>query len=113
MTVFFFGVGGGGGVEANLQRWVGQVQANPGEQPLRGAFDQGPFRIHYIEIGGTILPSNMGTGPTTPQPDQRLIGAVVEGPGGPWFFKATGPEATMNAERDNFKKMLRELKPEV
>ena len=113
LTVFFFGVGGGGGVEANLQRWAGQVQANEGEEPFRDTFDAGPLKVHYMEIGGTILPSRMGTGPTTAQPGQRLMGAVVGGPGGPWFFKATGPEATMDSQREAFKKMLRELKPEA
>lgn len=113
LTVFFFGVGGGGGVEANLQRWAGQVQAEAGAQPVRETFDTGSFKVHYLETAGTILPSQMGTGPTSPQPGQRLMGAVVEGPGGPWFFKATGPEATMDAQRDAFKKMLRELKPEA
>ncbi len=110
LTIFFFGVGGGGGIEANLQRWAGQVQINDGEEPFRDTFDAGPFKVHYMELGGTILPSRMGTGPTTAQPNQRLMGAVVEGPGGPWFFKATGPEATMDSQRAAFKKMLRELK---
>jgi hypothetical protein len=53
----------------------------------------------------------MGSGPTTPQPDSRLIGAVVEGPGGPWFFKATGPSQTLADQRQGFRDMLMALHP--
>ena len=73
-------------------------------------FDVNGFRVTWIDVSGTLLPSNMGTGPATEQPNSRLFGAVVEGPGGPWFFKATGPEATLAAERENFLKMLRSVR---
>jgi hypothetical protein len=38
--------------------------------------------------------------------NQRLLGAIVETPQGAWFFKATGPDATMQAQRGNFKALL-------
>ena len=40
------------------------------------------------------------------QPGSRLLGAVVEGEGGPWFFKATGPDATLAPQRLPFRGML-------
>ncbi len=110
LAVFFFGPGGGGGVEANIQRWVDQMAPAPGSNPQPETFDVNGFRVTWIDVSGTLLPSNMGTGPATEQPNSRLYGAVVEGPGGPWFFKATGPEATMSAERENFLKMLRSVR---
>lgn len=110
LTVFYFGPGGGGGVEANVQRWVGQMEVDPGTQPAQETFDANGYRVTVIDVKGTLLPSTMGTGPEAPQPDSRLIGAVVEGPGGPWFFKATGPEATLAAERDAFLTMLRSVR---
>jgi hypothetical protein len=110
LTVFYFGPGGGGGVEANIERWIGQMEVAPGTQPARETFDANGYRITVVDVEGTLLPSTMGTGPTTPQPDSRLLGAVVEGPGGPWFFKATGPEATLAAERDAFLSMLRSVR---
>jgi hypothetical protein len=39
-----------------------------------------------------------------------LLGAVAEGPDSNWFFKLTGPEATVRAERAAFEGMLRTLK---
>lgn len=111
LTVFFFGVGVGGGLEGNLARWVGQVEPDPGSPPTRNAFTNGPFQVTWIEVRGTLKPSTMGTGPTTPQPGSALLGAVIEGPGGPWYFKATGPATTLDAERDAFLAMLRSVRP--
>ncbi|HYO11807.1 MAG TPA: hypothetical protein VE685_01260 [Thermoanaerobaculia bacterium] len=110
LTVFYFGPGGGGGVEANIERWIGQMEVAAGTQPAQETFDANGYRVTVIDVKGTLLPSTMGTGPETPQPDSRLLGAVVEGPGGPWFFKATGPEATLAAERDAFLSMLRSVR---
>lgn len=107
LTVFYFGAGGGGGVDANLERWAAQMETAAGSEPRRESFRSGDLTVTWIDIEGTLLPSTMGTGPTEPQPDSRLLGAVVEGPGGPWFFKATGPQATLADARDDFLEMLR------
>ncbi|HEX4956427.1 MAG TPA: hypothetical protein VF017_23825 [Thermoanaerobaculia bacterium] len=108
LAVFFFGPGGGGGLEANLERWVGQVE-NPGT-PVRETFEVNGLRVTWIDVAGTIKPSQMGQGPTTAQPGSRLYGAVVEGPGGPWFFKATGPDATLAGERESFLALIRSVR---
>lgn len=110
LVVFYFGPGGGGGVQDNIQRWVDQMDPTPGSNPQPETFDANGFRVTWIDVTGTLKPSTMGTGPATEQPGSRLYGAVVEGPGGPWFFKATGPEATLAAERDNFLQMLRSVR---
>ncbi len=106
LAVFFFGPGGGGGTEANIQRWIGQMEVEEGTEPTRDRFRSGPMTITTVEVDGTILPSGMGMGPTEPQPGSRLHGAVVEGPGGPWFFKLTGPAETLDAQRDAMLGML-------
>lgn len=105
LVLFHFGVGGGGGVDANIDRWIGQMEVEG--EPERGSFDANGLRVTWVDVGGTLLPSGMGMGPTEPQPGSRLLGAVVEGPGGPWFFKATGPDETLAAAREDFLGMLR------
>lgn len=107
LVVFWFGEGGGGGVEDNLQRWIGQMEVAPGTEPRREKLEVDGLAVTWVDVSGTLLPSNMGTGPATPQPGSRLFGAVIEGPGGPWFFKATGPEATLAAEREAFVALLK------
>lgn len=110
LVVFYFGPGGGGGVQDNIQRWIDQMEPEAGSNPQPETFDANGFRVTWIDVSGTLKPSMMGTGPSTPQPNSRLLGAVVEGPGGPWFFKATGPQATLTAERENFLQMLRSVR---
>jgi hypothetical protein len=111
LTVFFFGQGGGGGVDANLQRWAGQIVAEAGTEPVRNGFDVGEYSVSTIAVEGTLQPSRMGGGPTEAIPGSKLIGAVVEGPGGPWFFKITGPAATVTAAEPAFDAMLRSVRP--
>ncbi|MEO7794129.1 MAG: hypothetical protein ABIV06_05090 [Thermoanaerobaculia bacterium] len=110
LAVFHFGAGQGGGVESNFDRWLGQIEAAKGAKPERGELTVGGFKISWIDARGTLLPSTMGSGPTTPQPGFRLIGAVVEGEGGPLFFKLTGPDATLGAEREAFFGLLRSVR---
>ena len=111
LTAFFFGEGGGGDVDANLQRWAGQIVAEAGTTPVRNAFDVGGYSVSTIAVEGTLQPSRMGGGPTEAAPDSKLIGAVVEGPDGPWFFKITGPAATVTAAEPAFDAMLRSVRP--
>ncbi len=108
-AVFFFGPGGGGGVEDNIQRWVGQMETS--DQPQPEVFESDGLKVTWVEVGGTLKASQMGMGPSTDQANARLFGAVVEGPGGPWFFKATGPDATLAAQREAFVAMLKSVRP--
>ena len=107
MAVFHFGAGQGGDVEANLQRWIGQVEADAGAEPQRETFENSGLRITWVDVRGTLKPGQMGMGPATAQPNSRLLGAVVEGDGGPWFFKVTGADATLAPQREAFVAMLR------
>ncbi len=104
LGVFFFGAGQGGSAEANIERWTGQMSG--GGKPRQGSLTAHGLKVTWVDVGGTMKPSGMGMGPSTEQANYRLLGAVVEGPGGPWFFKATGPEATLGPQRDAFLKML-------
>ncbi len=108
LAVFYFGPGGGGSVEANIERWVGQMETS--DPPRPETFEANGYRITWIDVQGTLKPSSMGMGPATEQPGSRLLGAVVEGPGGPWFFKATGPDATLGPGREAFVAMLKSVR---
>jgi hypothetical protein len=78
------------------------MELAPGAEPRPETFEANNYRITWVDVKGTLLPSTMGMGPSTPMPDARLLGAVVEGPGGPWFFKVTGPDSTLAPQRDAF-----------
>ena len=111
LVVYFFGTGKGGDIESNLQRWMNQVIPAADSSPHRETFDSNGLRVTWVDVAGTIKPGDMGMGPTTAQPNSRLIGAVIEGERGPWFVKLTGPEATVTAQRDAFLGLLHSATP--
>jgi hypothetical protein len=108
LAVFYFGPGGGGTVDANIERWINQMES--ADHPSPETFEANGYRVTWVDVHGTLKASSMGMGPSSEQPDSRLFGAVVEGPGGPWFFKATGPNATMEPARDAFVAMLKSVR---
>lgn len=107
LGVFYFGPGQGGSADANIARWSDQIS---GGKPEEGSFTANGLKVTWVDARGTLKPSSMGMGPSTEQPNSRLLGAVVEGPGGPWFFKATGPDATLGPQRDAFMAMLHKVR---
>ena len=107
-AVFFFGPGGGGPVDANIDRWVGQMEG--ASKPTPETFETNGYKVTWVDVKGTLKASQMGMGPSSPVANARLYGAVVEGPGGPWFFKATGPDATLAPQRDAFVAMLKSVR---
>jgi len=108
LAVFFFGPGGGGPVDANIERWVGQMDG--AAKPTPETFETNGYKITWVDVKGTLKPSGMGMGPSTPISNARLYGAVVEGPGGPWFFKAQGPDSTLGPQRDAFVALLKSVR---
>lgn len=107
-VVNYFGPGQGGGVDANIERWRGQVLGADGK-PAVAKIDKRTGRgvpITVIDTAGTY--TGMG-GPMMagkPVPGYRLIGAIVEGPDGSVFFKLTGPAKTIAAQQKNFEQLL-------
>ena len=114
-VVNFFGPGQGGGVEANIERWKGQVQG-PDGKPAPAKVDKRAVRgvpITIIDASGSY--TGMG-GPmaaaSTPAAGYRLLGAIVEGPGGNVFFKLTGPAKTIAAQQKSFDQLLASIQPD-
>lgn len=104
--VFYFGEGQGGGVDANIDRWVGQFEG--GKAPVRKKERLGGFEVTLVEVEGTFASSMGGPmGPKTPKVGFKLLGAIVEGPKGNVFFKLTGPARTVEASRARFLEMLK------
>ena len=107
-VVYYFGAGQGGDVKANLDRWASQFRGG-GAAPKFSETAAGGLRISRAEARGTYTPSpmSMGGGPDPePKPDYMLLGAIVPGPDANWFFKCTGPQKTMEANRGRFDALL-------
>lgn len=114
-VVFYFGPGQGGDPIANAQRWAGQFKqpdGKPPEQVLKTSTTKvGDIDVLQVEVTGTYTGGMTTTmAPAEDKPGYMLLGAVAEGPDSNWFFKLTGPEATVRAQREAFEGMLRTLK---
>lgn len=102
LAVFFFGSGQGGDVQANLQRWYGQIEqpdgkpsaqvAKTGERTVNGV------KVTTVAVDGTYLASTRPMSQEkTKKPGFRLLGAIAEAPEGAVFFKLTAPKKTAEA----------------
>ncbi len=111
LVLFHFGAGQGGSVQDNIDRWLGQLQ-QPDKSPTKDKATTvirpvKSLKVTSVDASGDYL----GMGEKTAKPGWRLLGAVIEGPGGPWFFKAIGPQATITAAKDGFGKLLESVEP--
>jgi hypothetical protein len=100
LVLYFFG-GSGGSVEANIQRWIGQMQQPDGRPSAQVARRStrvvNGLDVTLLDISGTYV-AEMRPGSTerNNKPGYYMRAAVVTTPGGPYFVKAVGPERTMS-----------------
>jgi len=102
VVFFYFGPGGAGGVQANVDRWIGQFKKlDDKEITTREA---GGTNITYVEAQGTFM-VGPPFGQKVPKEGYGLLGAIIEAKGGAIFIKMTGPEKTVNKSKGEFVKM--------
>ena len=100
----------GGTTEANIQRWLGQF--DDAGQETRTVRTVHGFKITIVEVSGTFLGGSMTPdAPNVPHRGWALLGAIVETPDSPYFFKLTGDAATVRAARASFDALLGSITP--
>ena len=113
VILYFFG-GQSGSVDANIDRWIGQMQEPDGKalknRATRGATEVNGLKVSTVDVTGTFV-AEMRPGATEHfnKPGFRLRAAVVETPRGPYYIKMTGPAKTVAAADGDFKKLLASL----
>lgn len=114
LVVYYFGPGGAGGVQANLDRWYGQFQQPDGKPSKEVA------KVHNSEVAGMPVTSVDVSGryvaamtPGAPgahdKPGFRMLAAIVEAPDGAYYFKLVGPEKTVAAHAEAFAAMVADI----
>jgi hypothetical protein len=108
-VVYFFGAQQGGSVQANLDRWKGQMLA-PGGKPSDPKIAQRTIHgltMTTIDVSGdyTGMGGPMATSKSV-QKNYRLLGAIFEGPDGNVFIKFTGPAKIVTANQSAFEQLL-------
>jgi hypothetical protein len=99
LIVYYFG-GSGGSVDANMQRWLSQMQ-QPDGQPSNAAAKKETRKVNgltvsLVDVSGTYT-AEMSPGSSAHHNKSRfrMRAGVVETATGPYFIKLTGPEPTV------------------
>jgi len=114
LVVYYFG-GSGGTVEANIERWLGQMQ-QPGGKPSsavakREVRNINGLKVTLVDVSGTYVAElTPGAAQRHNGPNFRLRAAVIETPNGPYFIKLTGPSRTVAAAEKAFERFLGSMK---
>lgn len=106
MTVFHF-PGMGGGIDANVTRWLGQFTQPDGRSTLSvarvGTQMAGALRVTTVDVTGHFEGGTMGGGNGD---DYRMLAAIAEAPRGPVFFKLVGPRSVVDASEAGFRELV-------
>jgi hypothetical protein len=114
LVVYYFG-GSGGTVEANIERWLGQMQQPDGKASSAVAQRQkrtvNGLAVTLVDVSGTyIAEMTPGAKERHNSPNFRLRAAVIETANGPYFIKLTGPAPTIAAHDKSFEQFLSSVK---
>jgi hypothetical protein len=114
-VVFYFGPGQGGDPAGNAQRWAAQFHqpdGRPPEQVVKTVtLDVNGMQVLRVEITGTYVTGGaMGGVASGEKPAYMLLGAVAQGADANWFFKLTGPEATVRAQLAAFDRLIQSMR---
>jgi hypothetical protein len=111
LIVYYFG-GSGGSVEANLDRWLGQMEQPDGRASKAVAktssLEAKGLKITVLDVSGRYVAEMT---PGSPQrhnkPGFRMKAAVIETAKGPYFVKLTGPAKTVERWNTGFDAFLK------
>jgi len=107
--------GGGGDAASNVNRWKTQF-TRPDGGPVELANERtsvrGSLTVTTVDIVGTNIASvTPGSPERYHKPDSRLLGAIVEGAGDPFFFKVVGPAKTLDVWEPAFRSFADSIAP--
>ena len=115
LAVFFFGANMGGNVQANIDRWIGQMAQPDGklskDVARTSTLEANGLKITLVDVAGTYV-AEVSPGATEHynKPGFRLRAAVVQTSDGPYFVKLTGPARTVSHWDASFMAFLKSLR---
>ncbi|MDQ3035785.1 MAG: hypothetical protein M3Y87_25505 [Myxococcota bacterium] len=115
LTVFYFGRDQGGGVDENIDRWVGQFEQPDGRASRDAAqierIEVQGMPVTTVEVSGAFAGMRGMGGGGEARPGYRMLGAIAEGPEGMVFFKLTGPAEAVDSAETAFRGLVQSLHP--
>lgn len=117
LVVYYFGPSGGGGVQANMDRWIGQM-TQPDGRPSKdvaktSTMTVNGLKVSDIDVSGTYTAEmSPGASEHFNSPGWRLRAAVVETSGGVYYVKLIGAAKTVAKWDAAYAAFLKSLKYE-
>jgi hypothetical protein len=112
LAVFVF-EGGGGGVDANIDRWAKMFRDKDGNPPtpevtkVKGK----NCDVTRVELAGHYFPPSFPGRPAQPdKPSSRLLGAIVMSGDTGYFLRLVGPDKTVTSIKPGFDTLLTTIK---
>jgi hypothetical protein len=95
----------------NAHRWAGMFKQPDGRDSIEvlttKQIDVGGIPVLLVEVTGTY--ANLMVNDVE-MPGYMLLGAIAQGPDANWFFKFTGPEATIRVQRAAFDEIVQSIR---
>jgi len=111
LAVFYFGPQGAGDANVTFERWAGAFDEAARSKAKQSTRKAAGMDVRFFEVVGTFDASKamapmMGADAGGPSKEMTLVGAILNAPDGPYYYKLSGPKATIAAARPGFDKML-------
>lgn len=107
LVLYYFGQGQGGGTQANIDRWINQMQQPDGSSSSSKAKSESltvnGLKVTTVDVSGTYSAEmTPGSGSFSNNANYRMRAAVIETPKGSYFVKLVGPTKTISRWDDAF-----------
>jgi hypothetical protein len=105
LVLYYFGQGQGGSAQANIDRWLNQMQQPDGSPSKEKAkietLTVNSMPVTTVDVlgkynGGMASPGAMPSATPADMSNYRLRAAIIETPKGSYFVKLTGPQKTVS-----------------
>ena len=112
LVLYYFGANQGGTAEANIDRWISQIQQTDGSSSKDKAKTESltvnGLKITTVDVAGRYTAEMApGSGKFYDNANYRLRAAVIETPKGNYFVKLVGPAKTVGRWEQSFTDYLK------
>ena len=112
LVLYYFGPSQGGPPQANIDRWIAQIQQADGsvskDKAKTDTMTVNSLNITTVDVTGTYTAEMApGSGTTHNDANYRLRAAVIETPKGNYFLKLVGPAKTVGRWEQSYMDYLK------
>jgi hypothetical protein len=111
LVVYYFGPGQGGSTNANIERWIGQMQPPGGASSKDSAATEtqtvNGLKVTLLDVSGTYTGGDMAGSSGQAKPNFRMRAAVIDTPKGAYFIKLVGPKKTIDRWDQGFREFIK------